>query len=233
MRGLEADRARFGHAVGDGDLAHVHLGDAALHHLDGARRARHDAGPERGQVEAREVRMVQFGDEHGGDAVERGAALGRHRLERGERLEAFRWEHHRRAVGDASEVPQHHAEAMIERHRNADAVALGEAHRLADEIAVIEDVVVGQRRALGGARRAAGELDIDGVVELEPGRARGERRLLARRRPAPSPRRKAGSPAPRRGPRGSIFRAQAAAPRASWPTASRAISGASARSMPT
>src|ERR1700761_9198437 len=33
-RALEADRAGFGHAVSDGDVAHVHLFIDALHHLD-------------------------------------------------------------------------------------------------------------------------------------------------------------------------------------------------------
>src|SRR5690242_21499634 len=42
-----------------------------LHHLDRARRARHDPGAQRGQVEAREVRVVQLGDEHRRHAVER------------------------------------------------------------------------------------------------------------------------------------------------------------------
>ncbi len=33
MRALEADRARLGHAVGDGELSHVHALDDAPHHL--------------------------------------------------------------------------------------------------------------------------------------------------------------------------------------------------------
>jgi hypothetical protein len=40
----ETRPCRFGHAVGDRDLAHVHpLGDSP-HHLDRTRGARHDAG---------------------------------------------------------------------------------------------------------------------------------------------------------------------------------------------
>ena len=56
---------------------------------------------------------------------------------------------------------------MIERHGNADAVLLRQPHRAADEIAVVEDVVMRQRHALRRARGAAGELDIDRVVELQ------------------------------------------------------------------
>ena len=77
---LEADRARLGHAVGDRHLAHVHLVDHLPHHLDRAGRAGHDAGPQRGEIEAVEFRMLEHGDEHGRHAVERGAALGLDRL---------------------------------------------------------------------------------------------------------------------------------------------------------
>ena len=43
----------------------------------------------------------------------------------------------------------------------------GEAHRLADEVAVVQDVVVGERRALRQAGGAGGELDVDRIVELQ------------------------------------------------------------------
>ncbi len=49
-----------------------------------------------------------------------------------------------------------------------------QAHRLADEIAVVENVVMGERRPLGRAGGAAGELDVDGIVELQRLSERGE-----------------------------------------------------------
>ena len=49
----------------------------------------------------------------------------------------------------------------------------------ADEIAVVEDVVVGQRGALGRASGAAGELDVDRIVELQRGGELGELRAMA------------------------------------------------------
>src|SRR6185437_5392461 len=49
-RALAAHRAGLGHAVGDGDLAHVHPVDDLLHHLDRAGRAGHDAGAQGRQV---------------------------------------------------------------------------------------------------------------------------------------------------------------------------------------
>jgi hypothetical protein len=45
-RALKADRACFGHAVGDGDFGKMHFGDGTLHHLDRAWRASHDSGPQ-------------------------------------------------------------------------------------------------------------------------------------------------------------------------------------------
>src|SRR5437588_5914424 len=46
-RALEADRAGFGHAVGNGDFGKTHVADRALHHLDRAWRAGHDSSAQR------------------------------------------------------------------------------------------------------------------------------------------------------------------------------------------
>ncbi len=50
------------------------LGDGA-HDFDGAGSAGHDAGAQAGEIEPVEIRMDEFGDEHGGHAVERRGAL--------------------------------------------------------------------------------------------------------------------------------------------------------------
>ena len=126
--------------------------------------------------------MIEFGDEHRRHAVERGAFFLRDGLQRRQRIKALAGIDHGGAERDGREIAHHHAKAVIERHRNADAVVLGQAHRAADEIAVVEDVVVGQRHALGRAGGAAGELDIDGIVELQ--RLAERRELLAMPRAA-------------------------------------------------
>ena len=168
LRGrLETHRAGFRHAVGDGDLTHMHLADHAAHHLDGTRRAGHDAGAQRAEIETRKFGMFQFRDEHRRHAVQAGATFFLHGFQRGQHVEAFARDHHAGAVRDAGEVAQHHAEAVIERHRNAQAIVLGEAHRRSDEKAVVDDVVVGERGALGCAGGARGELDIHRIVEIE------------------------------------------------------------------
>ena len=125
---LERDRARFRHAVADGDLAHMHALRYLAHRLDRARRARHDAGAERGQVVAREIRMLELGDEHRRHAVERRAAVARDGGQRRLGVEAFAGKHHGGADGCTAQHAEHHAEAVVERHRNAKPVLGGERH---------------------------------------------------------------------------------------------------------
>ncbi len=165
--GLGRHRAGLGHAVGDLHLAHVHLGDHPLHHLDRAGGAGHDAGAQAGQVHAGALGVVEHGDEHGRHAVQRGGALLGHRLQGGQRLEGGARVDHRAAVGQAAEVAHHHAEAVVQRHRDDQAVVLGEAEALADHVAVVEDVVVAEGGALGEAGGAGGVLDVDRLVELQ------------------------------------------------------------------
>jgi len=111
--------------------------------------------------------VVHLGDEHRRHAVYGGAALGLYGFKRGERIEPFARIDHRRPVGQAAEIADHHATAVIERYRYAYPVALGELHCLPEKEPVVEDVVVGQRGALWKAGRAAGELDVYRIVELQ------------------------------------------------------------------
>ena len=72
--------------------------------------------------------MVELGDEHGRHAVERGAAFGRDGFAASPPAsKPSAGIDHGRAVGDAGEVAHHHAEAMVERHGDADPVAAGQA----------------------------------------------------------------------------------------------------------
>ena len=102
-------------------------------------------------------RVIELGDEHGRHAVEGRAALLLHRLEHRARDRTRRPGRTTQApCVVAAEVAHHHAEAVVERHRHADAVlARCSAQPLADEVAVVEDVVVRERRALGEAGGAA------------------------------------------------------------------------------
>ncbi len=72
------------------------------------------------------------------------------------------------------QVAHHHAEAVVEGHRDAHPVVRGVAAEPADEVAVVQDVVVAQRRALGEAGGARGVLDVDRVVRAELGLQPGQ-----------------------------------------------------------
>ena len=71
---------------------------------------------------------------------------------------------HGGAVDDAVEGAHDAAEAVVERHGDAETVTLVHLHAVADVEGVGEDVVVGEGCALGVAGGAGGVLDVDGVV---------------------------------------------------------------------
>ena len=73
-----------------------------------------------------------------------------------------RGDDHPRSVAGRGEVAHDHAEAVVERHGDADPVVLGVGAQLADEEPVVQDVVVRQGRALRETRGARGVLDVDG-----------------------------------------------------------------------
>ena len=76
---------------------------------------------------------------------------------------------HGGAVGDTVQVAQHHAETMVKRHRDTEPVLFRELHGLTDKIAVVEDIEMSQCRSFGRTGRAAGELDVNGVIGLQQG----------------------------------------------------------------
>lgn len=82
------------------------------------------------------------------------------------RVEAFSRKDHRRTVRRATEHTHTHAETVIERHGNAQAVAFRKLLASRHEVTVVDDVVMRERRAFRQARRAARELDVDGIFGL-------------------------------------------------------------------
>ena len=66
-------------------------------------------------------------------------------------------------MAGAAKVAHHHAEAVVERHWNADSVVFGVPTALTNEVAVIENVAVGKCCALRQTRGARGVLDVDGI----------------------------------------------------------------------
>ena len=64
---------------------------------------------------------------------------------------------------------QHHAEAVEHGHLDHHAVGGGQVHAVADHLAVVDDVVVGQHHALGEAGGAGGVLHVAHVVDIHGG----------------------------------------------------------------
>ena len=180
--GLRRDRRGLGHAVADRHLLDSGV-DQLRHHRRRARRAGHDAGahaadvvPTRGFTPGAVLGIQQrpLGDEHRRHTVERGAPLLGHRAKGQGGVETRSGDDHAGPVRGRREVSHHHPEAVVEGHRDADQVRLRVVAELADEVAVVEDVVVREGRALGEPRRPRGVLDVDRIVPVEPGGDRGQ-----------------------------------------------------------
>jgi hypothetical protein len=77
-------------------------------------------------------RVVEHGDEHGRHAVQDAGALLGHGAQGQLGVEGVVGVDHGAAVGDATEVGHDHAEAVVQRHRDHQAVALGQAQAFAD-----------------------------------------------------------------------------------------------------
>src|SRR6516162_2910541 len=164
---LEAHRTGLGHAVTDRHFRHMHVGDHATHDGNGAWCAGHDAGTQGCQVEAGELRVLELGNEHRRHTVQSGTALALHGPQGQERVESFCRKYARRSVGHGSQHPEHHPEAMIERHWNTDPIVVRESHAFADKEPVVDDIEVSQRRALRRPRGPARELNVGGLVRID------------------------------------------------------------------
>ena len=113
--------------------------------------------------------MVDHRPEHGGHAVHPGAAFIGQGIEAVERIEGFARKHHGGTSRHGCEIAEHHAEAMIKRHRDGEAVVGSQIHGIGAITPVVDDVAMGEGRPLGGAGGARRELDVDGIIGIEAG----------------------------------------------------------------
>ena len=164
---LEAHRTGFGHPISDRYFAHVHCRSDFLHDLDRARSACHDSAPKRAEIEAREFRVVQLGNEHGGYPVEHVATLCLDRFQGLQRIKGLGRIDHRCRMGHTTEIAHHHAKAVVERHGDAHARTRLDSGRLSHKERIVDQIVMRKCCALRQSGGAAGELDIDGVVHLD------------------------------------------------------------------
>src|SRR5262245_28200895 len=124
--------------------------------------------------------MVELSDEHRRHAVERRAALLLNGSQAALGVERLSWQHQSAAMAQCGEASEDAAEAMVEGHRQADSVVGGVAYALADEEAVVQDVVMRERGPFRRARRARRVLNVGRIVELQPGLALPKARQLDR-----------------------------------------------------
>ena len=108
--------------------------------------------------------MLEHRNEHGWHPVHRGTAFCFDRIERHLCLKTLRRKHHRGAMCERAESTQNASKAMVERHRNTDAVVGRHALTHPGVIAVEQHVAMRQRSPLGKAGCARCKLDIDGVI---------------------------------------------------------------------
>src|SRR2546425_885337 len=111
--------------------------------------------------------MLELSDEHGRHTIKRGTALLVDRAQTSIGLESFGRQNNGASVSECRHAAQDTSKTMIERHRQADAITGTVLEALSGEKAIIEDVVVRKRRALGGSSRAGSVLNADRIVELQ------------------------------------------------------------------
>ena len=112
--------------------------------------------------------MGQHGDEHGGHAVEGRDVLVIDALEGGLRGEVRNGQNGA-AVGHGSRHGEDHAEAVEHGHLDHHAVRRGQVHAVADGLAVVDDVVVGQHDAFREPGGTGGVLHVADVVDVDGG----------------------------------------------------------------
>ncbi len=81
-------------------------------------------------------------------------------------------------MGHGREHAEYHAEAVIQRNRNADAVIRSEPHPLSGKESIVHHVEMRQRRALRRPGRTARELDVEHLIRIQPLHRRVQRRLV-------------------------------------------------------
>ncbi|MNU50151.1 hypothetical protein D3C71_391110 [compost metagenome] len=145
----------------------MHFADDATHHFDRARRTRHDPGAQARQIEFGTLRLIEHGDEHGRYAIERSGFFFGDGAEGQQRVEGIVGVNHGAAMGDATQIAHDHAEAVIQRHRDHQAISGGQAEAFTHHVTVVENVVVTEGRALGETGGTGGVLNVHRLIEMQ------------------------------------------------------------------
>jgi hypothetical protein len=146
----------------------MHPANGLPHRLGRARCSPHAAGPQAGQIVTIEIGIVQQRDVHHRDAIEGGAALFDNRRQRAFGIETLGGKHQRAAMGNRGECAEHQAVTVKKGNRQADTVFFGKALALANEKPVIEQPVMGKKRALWASRRTGRVLKPARLIARHP-----------------------------------------------------------------
>ena len=165
--GLRRDRRAFGLAEHDGE------GGAELFLEPLHQRSRHRGAAGADRLDRREIggrkrRVLQHGDQHGGNADHRVAAIGAEHFEHDGRVEGFD-QHLGCRLRDRADHAADAAAGVKQRHGGDEDVAGIDAHPVGGVGAVVEKPAMAEQGALRKAGRARRILDHDGVVGTDGG----------------------------------------------------------------
>ena len=160
-------RAEFGLTITDQNFRHMHPFNHLVHQADGTGSTRHDSGTQRRGFVAFKAFVAQFRKKHGWHAVQSGALFQRYRLKGIACIEDGSRKDSGSAVCYTYEVAQYHTETVVKRYRNTKPLSGLHSHFPTGKIGVVQNIVVGQRGALGASCCAAGELNIDRIMGIK------------------------------------------------------------------
>ena len=167
-------RARLRLPIADDDFSHVHVVVRPLHDLHRAQRAGHDPRAQGTHIKGRKLGRLEHAHKHGRHAVKRRAALVFYHPKDGLRLKGVVRQYRGGTMGEHPKHAHDHAKAVIKGHGNADPVLRRQVLPSPYLGAVVQNIKVGEGRALGITRGAAGELNIDGIIGAQRRREGGE-----------------------------------------------------------
>ena len=169
-------RRGLGRAVAIHQLQAGNLGVELFDRGDRHRRAAKAADPPARQIVAVEIRLQQAEIIHRRHHHGVGDALARRHLQIFGRLE-LRHDDQRAAAADHGHDVGDHAGDVAERHRGDRSIGLGQLQARHEHHRRMNDVAMGEHRALGPARRARGVEDHGGVLFADLDR-RCQRRVI-------------------------------------------------------
>src|SRR5438105_157628 len=111
--------------------------------------------------------MLELSDEHGRHTIKRSTALFVNRAETSFGIKRLGRQNNGASVSECGQTAQDTPKAMIEGHRQANAITASVFEALSGEEAIIQDVVMRKRGTLGNSSRAGSVLDADRIVELQ------------------------------------------------------------------